>query len=589
MKWDNFTKLTWKRFLFAVLIIVLAASLRIWPLGILESKVVFITFYPAIMLVALYSGIIGGILATAFACIIIVYCWQWIVAVPFIQTNADWLSMAVFAFTSIMISIITENMRQANKLAKEAEEKSKAANEAKGAFLSNMSHELRAPLNSILGYSQLMQRDASLSEENVKNLTIINKSGDHLLSLINDILEIAKIESRKSDLILAPFDFEDMIKDIDNMLRLRAEAKNLSFTISGIDKVSRSLIGDALKIRMVLINLIGNAIKFTETGYVALSFDTKDQEGQDFSLHVEIEDTGHGISENERHKLFEFFSQTESGRVSQAGTGLGLAISQEYVRLMGGRIDVSSRLGTGSKFYFDIHLQIASENSNHQRALLKTVTGFRNDVINPKILVAEDVRENRDLLIKLLESTNFQVVSAENGQEALKKFEEHDPDFIWMDIRMPVMDGLEATRQIRMLDKGKKTKIVALSAHVFNKERETILNSGFDDFLGKPFSENDIFSMMAKHLNLDYIYADQVAPEEEDPDLPDTIAEEIGKLDKEKIRAIYEAIILLDDEEILKELKDIDRDVPIAARYLREEVLRMNYTKILRLVERGMK
>jgi CheY-like chemotaxis protein/nitrogen-specific signal transduction histidine kinase len=480
-------------------------------------------------------------------------------------------------------------MRQANILAKEAEEKSKAANEAKGAFLSNMSHELRTPLNSILGYSQLMQRDATLSEENVKNLTIINKSGDHLLSLINDILEIAKIESRKSDLILVPFDFEDMIKDIDNMLRLRAEAKNLNFTISGIDKVSRNLIGDALKIRMVLINLIGNAIKFTDRGSVALSFDTKDQKGQDFNLYVEIEDTGCGISENERHKLFEFFSQTESGRASQAGTGLGLAISQEYVRLMGGRIDVSSRLGTGSKFYFDIHLQTASENSNHQRALLKTVIGFMNDAINPKILVAEDVKENRGLLIKLLESANFQVVSAENGQEALEKFEEHDPDFIWMDIRMPVMDGLEATRQIRMLDKGKKTKIVALSAHVFNEEREAILNSGFDDFLGKPFSENDIFSMMAKHLNLDYIYADQVAPEEEATGLPDTIAEEIGKLDKEKIRAIYEAIILLDDEKILKELKDIDRDVPIAARYLREEVLRMNYTKILRLVERGMK
>jgi CheY-like chemotaxis protein len=287
--------------------------------------------------------------------------------------------------------------------------------------------------------------------------------------------------------------------------------------------------------------------------------------------------------------LFKFFSQTESGRISKAGTGLGLAISQEYVRLMGGKIDVISRAGVGSKFYFDIKMQKASENSIYDKEQTKMVVGLKDLNIRPKILVVEDIRENMELLVKLLENSGFQVSSAENGKEAIEVFKTYEPDFIWMDIRMPVMDGLEATRQIKLTEPGKNTKVVAMSAHVFDEERETILASGFDGFLGKPFTESDIFSIMAKHLNLEYTYADYGVSEEEATYTDDKLIEDIGKIEINKIRKIYDAIIQLDDNKIHNAIKDIENEAPELSKFLNEEILKMSYTKIMRLFEGGIK
>ncbi len=583
MKWNYITKMTLKRLLFTFVVIMIAAALRIWPLGMLESKVLWLTFYPAVTLVSLYSGIIGGVIATGLSCIIVINFWWLLVAVPFIQTNAEWMSLGVFVLTCLMIAMISESMRQSNILAKEAEKKAKVASEAKGAFLANMSHELRTPLNSIMGYSQLMQRDSALSKENLRNLAIINSSGEHLLSLINDILEITKIESRKSILNLNNFDFRDLMSHLEEMFRLKADAKGIAFTISGLDKIPRRLYGDSLKIKAILINLVENAIKFTDKGAVNISLEALNKVNRNFRLHVEVKDTGAGISKDDMTKLFKFFSQTESGKAIQTGTGMGLAISQEYANLMDGRIDVVSEVSAGSTFRMNISLKEASEADLFEAAHSKIVFEHMDQNSRWHILVADDNQENRELLIKLLKLSNFNVDSAENGEEAVEKFKILHYDFIWMDIRMPKMDGLEATKIIKELDQEMKTKVVALSAHVFEEERGSITAAGCDDFLAKPFYEKDIYLMMAKHLNLKYSdIMKQTADEEYRLELSSL---DVAGIDQLKLVRLHHAIILLDSDRILQAIADIGFDNARVASLLEEEALKMNYTKILRLVE----
>lgn len=583
MKWNYITKMTLKRLLFSFAVIIVAAALRIWPLGMLESKVLWLTFYPAVTIAAHYSGIIGGIIATGISCVIVIHFWWLLVAVPFIQTDAEWMSLGVFVLTCLMIAMISERMRQSNILAKEAEQKAKVASDAKGAFLANMSHELRTPLNSIMGYSQLMQRDSSLSEENRKNLAIINSSGEHLLSLINDILEISKIESKKSVVNYNNFDFADMMEYIEEMFRLKADAKGLGLTITGVDKIPRKIYGDFLKVKAILINLVENAIKFTDQGSVHISFEELNRVNRNFRLHVKIKDTGAGISRDEIPKLFKFFSQSESGRINQSGTGMGLAISQEYANLMDGKIEVVSEVGFGSTFFFEISLTEPNEAERSDAVHSKVALELTNQNNRLRILVADDNLENRELLVKLLRLSNFNVDSAENGEEAVEKFKVCQYDFIWMDIRMPVMDGLAATRIIKSLDQEKKTKIVALSAHVFEEERGSIISAGSDDFLAKPYSENDIYLMMAKHLNLKYTYIDREKVREVDQ-LGLSVKEIVG-IEKIKLESLRRALILLDYDNILHAIDAIGLENEAVASLLREEALKMKYTQILRLIE----
>lgn len=278
-------------------------------------------------------------------------------------------------------------------------------------------------------------------------MSIINRSGEHLLSLLNEVLEITKIETQHSSLELSIFDLHTLLEDIKRMFQLKADLKDILLEMIGVENIPRYILADVLKLRIILINLIGNAIKFTDSGSVSVRFQAMGIDNTKFTLQVEVKDTGFGISEEEINRLFNFFSQTESGKKSQSGTGLGLAISQAYVKMMNGEIKVRSELGKGSIFNFSIELAFADEKEVSSNNSENRIIGLEDNQLPPKILVAEDNDDSRALLASLLSGIGFDVRDAANGKQAVELFESWNPQFIWMDIRMPILDGYEATKR----------------------------------------------------------------------------------------------------------------------------------------------
>jgi signal transduction histidine kinase/FixJ family two-component response regulator len=390
-----------------------------------------------------------------------------------------------------------------------AKERAETANRAKSIFLANMSHELRTPMNAILGYSQLMMRDGSLLPTHHTYLNTINRSGEHLLSLINDVLEISKIEVGQSSTENSTFDFHALLRDLEMLFDSSIDAKGLQFEIIGADSVSRYVTTDEKKLRQILVNLLGNAVKFTEQGGVIMRVAMDGGVADEGQLKIEVEDTGTGIAEDELDKVFAYFEQTESGRTKKSGTGLGLAISRDFARMMGGDIRVASKMGTGSTFYLNINIKEGSEADIVKKTPMRRVIGLEEGQRIPRVLVVEDIEESRTLLVKLLSSVGFNVNEATNGKEALEIFNQWRPNFIWMDIRMPLMDGMEASKHIKNTDAGKSTIVVALTAHAMEEERERILAAGCDDFVRKPFQEQQIFEVMAEYLGVKYVYEKQ--------------------------------------------------------------------------------
>ncbi len=442
-----------------------------------------------------------------------------------------------------------------------------AANTAKSEFLANMSHELRTPLNAILGFTQVMLRDLKrdMPAEGEQNnrppslqqqqqyLDIVNRSGEHLLGLINDILEMSKIEAGKVTLKLQSFDLYGLLDNLQKMLQLKASAKGLALSLQCAPEVPRYVQADEGKLREVLINLLSNAIKFTTSGSVTLhvSVDRTEPErnrGVDAEPRIAfaIADTGAGIAPEEIAKLFTAFGQTEIGRQSNQGTGLGLAISQRFVQLMGGKITVSSNPGKGTTFAFTLPVALACASEVRASQEIRKVIGLAPNQPDYRLLVVEDRWESRLLLVKLLTSVGFSVLEASNGREAVELWQSDSPHLILMDMRMPVMDGYEATRSIkgsrgageqegwgRGGDAGTRRnipqskiqnpkskipmphapcpipKIIALTASAFEEERTAILAAGCDDLIRKPFREEVLLEKIAQHLGVRYLYEDE--------------------------------------------------------------------------------
>jgi PAS domain S-box-containing protein len=399
----------------------------------------------------------------------------------------------------------------------QARRAAEAANQAKSIFLANMSHELRTPLNAILGFTQLMDGDPNLTPGQQENLEIINHSGEHLLALINDVLEMSKIEAGQVKLREKTFDLHYLLDSLEEMFRFQAENKGLEINFQAAEDVPRYIISDENKIRQVLNNLLGNAVKFTLEGGIQLKVSSLPITPGKLELQFGVHDTGPGIPPEDLEAVFDPFVQAANmpdfiSTQAPEGTGLGLSISQKFVHLLGGEISVESELGVGSQFSFSVIVGIAETDEVPAAEPKREILGLPAGQPAPRLLVVEDRDTNRRLLVKLLEQLGFEVQEATNGQEAIDAWQRWAPHLIWMDMRMPVMNGREATRRIKSMPGGESVAIIALTATAFDEDRESILLEGCDDFVRKPFHKNEIIEILTKHLNVEFQYKETPIP-----------------------------------------------------------------------------
>jgi signal transduction histidine kinase/CheY-like chemotaxis protein len=398
--------------------------------------------------------------------------------------------------------------------AQEARRAADAANRAKSIFLANMSHELRTPLNAILGFSQLMAHAPGLNIEQQKNLHTIRRSGEHLLELINDVLDLAKIEAARMVLVESNFDLHRLLDELASMFRLRATQKGLTLTVDYGLATRRYIRTDEKKVRQVLVNLLDNALKFTQTGGIALRVrltrvESGPPAGQPagIQLQFEVEDSGPGIAPEELEMMFEAFAQTATGRRSQEGTGLGLPISRQLARLLAGEVSATSTVGRGSLFTFTLRaIEVPAAEAAPAQNARPHALGLAPAQPAYRLLVVDDDEISRLLLTQLLTSMGFEVRSAVDGQAALAMWQAWRPHLIWMDWQMPVMDGEETLRRIKATPEGKNTVVVALTASLFEAEQTPLSLEGCDDFISKPFQEEEIIDALIRHLGARFVY-----------------------------------------------------------------------------------
>jgi PAS domain S-box-containing protein len=486
--------------------------------------------------------------------------------------------------------LLEQTQQQAIELLS-AKEAAESANRAKSNFLANMSHELRTPLNAILGFAQLIGRDASTTPEQQDYLTTINRNGEYLLQLINDVLSISKIEAGRVMLQKSNFDLYALLDTLEGMFRLRAETNGLQLICERSAILPQYIHADERKLRQIITNLLDNAIKFTPAGRVSLRVRMQDQHVEkikdqeiekngsaDLSapscgLIFEVSDTGVGIADKELTMIFEAFVQSEAGERSNQGTGLGLPISRRFAQMMGGDITVSSKLGKGSTFCFSMiatPVDAAAVGIGHSS---RRVIGLAPNQPTYRILVVDDTDTSRHLMVRWLADAGFEVRQASNGQEAIEQWSKFAPHLIWMDMRMPTMDGFEAVRQIRSrehklqqanhcADRPTPTKIIAITAAVFDEERQAMLAAGCDDFVGKPCPEEVIFDMLAQHLGVRYRHEDSQQlsachlPEEQ-VNSKAVIQQGLAAMPAEWVARLNRAALIANDQVIFQLLEEI--------------------------------
>jgi len=478
---------------------------------------------------------------------------------------------------------LEEKVSQRTSELAEARDQALAANKAKSAFLANMSHEIRTPMNAILGYAQILQRDSTLTKEQRKTLHIVEESGNHLLSLINDILDISKIEAGAMELRLENFYLNDLVNSVVSMFKMRCQQKGLEWSLENMATEAIMLYADQVKLRQILINLLGNAIKFTEKGGITLRISQQ----SDKQYRFDVIDTGRGIPESARENIFEPFQQEREG-FDKGGTGLGLAITRRQVELMGGSISVTSDIGKGSRFTVILSLPEGSGSAitfqQAQTEVSRLAEGF-----HVFALVVDDVQENRDILMQMLKNVGVDIQEAKNGQEALDQIINQRPDIVFSDIRMPVMNGLEFIENIRQNEFTKNLPCVAITASSLRHENQKILSAGFNDFISKPFHFQEIYDCLMKFLNVEFDY--EINEEEIDEDVE--IIEDIDfstiliKKDLyDRLQESAELSELTELEELLIELRTGDKQHEIMADVFQEFLNNYDTDSILNVLEK---
>ena len=392
-----------------------------------------------------------------------------------------------------------------------AKEVADSANQAKSEFLANMSHELRTPLNGILGYAQILSRSQDIPEKEKRGIEIIHQCGSHLLMLINDVLDLSKIEARKLELLPSSIHLPAFLQGVVEICQIKAQQKGIEFLYQPPDDLIESICVDEKRLRQVLLNLLGNAIKFTDQGTVTLTVevleDTTDKTKK--RLKFQVKDTGVGITSEDASNLFQAFEQVGDRTRQAEGTGLGLAISQQIVQLMGGCIQVRSQPGAGSHFYFEVSCPVGTDWAEQSRFKDgELIVGYEGP--RQRLLVVDDRWENRAVLRNLLEPLGFEISEAEDGRQGLAQIMQYQPDLVVTDLAMPVVDGFEMIRQVRQAEaqaanSGRQTrhqKIVVSSASVAQRDQQKALDTGGDIFLSKPVDINELFAVLSDQLSL---------------------------------------------------------------------------------------
>ncbi|MCP4901033.1 MAG: response regulator, partial [bacterium] len=466
-----------------------------------------------------------------------------------------------------------EALQQAKREAENAQGAAEAANQAKSQFLARMSHELRTPLNGILGYAQILKRDSSANQYQLEGLDIVEQSGRHLLTLINDILDLAKVESGKVDLHETNFDLLSFLRSISEMIRIRTEEKGLylrtEFAPGEDERLPVSVRGDERRLRQVLVNLLGNATKFTDEGGVTFKIEkieSSDKAGSKEAesspspapysvLRFTIADTGIGMSPEELSVVFEPFRQVGDQQRQRQGTGLGLAISRNLLELMGSELQLRSDLGKGTVFWFDLALPevIGWDELEDERQIV----GIEEKA--PKVLVVDDNWQNRAVLVGLLSPLGFEMLEASNGREGLLRASEFRPDVVITDLVMPEMDGIELIRQLRQSPASKDVVIIAVSASAYENDQQTSLEAGGNAFVRKPVEANDLFEQLQRHLGLKWVYADSglqdSAPLPADADR----AALMSPPPADELATLFELLVLGDVRGILDRTDELER------------------------------